>query len=81
MGDGQGPLTASVDPRPSASQHAFDRGHWAQLPAELGEDPGRDKRGDEDCEPDANHVEHGITGQAARNRVFPSRRKSFRPEL
>jgi|KBSSwiStaDraftv2_1062776.scaffolds.fasta_scaffold465444_2 hypothetical protein len=31
-----------------------------QFPADLHEYPGRDERGDEDCEPDANHGQNAI---------------------
>ena len=48
-----------------------------RFPAQLGEYPGRNERRDEEHEPDANHGEHAITAQTARNRVFPSKESSF----
>jgi len=51
--------------------------HRVRFPAQLGEHPGRNERRDEEHEPDANHGEHAITAQTARNRVFPSKKSSF----
>jgi len=48
-----------------------------QFPADLHEYPGRDERGDEDCEPDANHGQNAIAVPPGRNRVFPSKTKAI----
>jgi hypothetical protein len=81
--DGWGRYAVSqslVSSRPSAPKDPSDRRHRIELPAQLGEDPGRDERSDEDREPDANHGQHAITAQPGRNRVFPSKEGSFPPE-
>src|ERR1700704_2420474 len=66
-----------VSSRPSAPKDPSDRMHRVRFPAQLGEHPGRNERRDEEHEPDANHGEHAITAQTARNRVFPSKKSSF----
>ena len=80
MGDRDSRRAALVHPRPSPPQHAFERGPRRHLPAQLGEHPGRNERGDEHCEPDPDHGQHGITGRPEMNRVFPSKKKCF-PQL
>ena len=80
QGDRDSRRAALVHPRPSPPQHAFERGPRRHLPAQLGEHPGRNERGDEHCEPDPDHGQHGITGRPEMNRVFPSKKKCF-PQL
>src|SRR5215207_5004544 len=60
-----------------APEDPSQRRHQAKLPAQLSEDPGRDKCSDEDSEPDANHAQHAITARRRRNRVFPSKKVCF----